>query len=69
MPVASAQVKSCLLLAGLRADGETTVVEPGPSRDHTERLLRAGGARVEREGPSTGPGTVRVSPLDRARWR
>ncbi len=63
MPVASAQVKSCLLLAGLRADGDTTIVEPGPSRDHTERLLRAGGARVEREGLSTGPGTVRVSPL------
>ena len=64
MPVASAQVKSCLLLAGLKAQGETTIVEPGPSRDHTERLLRAGGARVEREGSPTGPGTVRVHPFD-----
>ena len=59
MPVASAQVKSCLLLAGLRARGETVIVEPGPSRDHTERLLRAGGARVERDDA----GTVRVQPL------
>jgi len=64
MPVASAQVKSCLLLAGLKARGETSIVEPGPSRDHTERLLRAGGAQVERRGSPTGPGTVRVSPLD-----
>ncbi len=43
LPVASAQVKSCLLLAGLFADGVTTVREPGASRDHTERLLRASG--------------------------
>ncbi len=41
LPVASAQVKSALLLAGLYADGPTTVREPGPSRDHTERMLRA----------------------------
>jgi 3-phosphoshikimate 1-carboxyvinyltransferase len=40
LPVASAQVKSALLLAGLVADGETSVTEPAPSRDHTERLLR-----------------------------
>jgi 3-phosphoshikimate 1-carboxyvinyltransferase len=40
LPVASAQVKSCVLLAGLYADGETTVVESSPSRDHTERMLR-----------------------------
>ncbi len=46
MPVASAQVKSCLLLAGLMADGTTTVVERDPSRDHTERMLRAAGAKV-----------------------
>jgi 3-phosphoshikimate 1-carboxyvinyltransferase len=46
LPVASAQVKSCVLLAGLLADGETTVIEPSPSRDHTERMLRACGARV-----------------------
>lgn len=46
LPVASAQVKSAVLLAGLYADGETTVVEPAPTRDHTERLLTAAGARV-----------------------
>jgi 3-phosphoshikimate 1-carboxyvinyltransferase len=46
LPVASAQVKSCLLLAGLLADGETTVVERDPSRDHTERMLHAAGARI-----------------------
>jgi 3-phosphoshikimate 1-carboxyvinyltransferase len=40
MPVASAQVKSCLLLAGLYAEGETSVTEPAPTRDHTERMLR-----------------------------
>ena len=40
LPVASAQVKSCVLIAGMLADGSTTVVEPGPSRDHTERLMR-----------------------------
>ena len=47
MPVASAQVKSCLLFAGLLADGETRIVEPLPSRDHTERMLAAAGAEVE----------------------
>jgi len=41
LPVASAQVKSCVLLAGLFADGETSVTEPEPTRDHTERMLRA----------------------------
>jgi 3-phosphoshikimate 1-carboxyvinyltransferase len=46
LAVASAQVKSAVLLAGLYADGETTVVEPAPTRDHTERLLAAAGARV-----------------------
>ncbi|MDI1328295.1 MAG: 3-phosphoshikimate 1-carboxyvinyltransferase [Brevundimonas sp.] len=45
-PVASAQVKSAILLAGLNADGVTTVTEPEPSRDHTERMLRAFGAEV-----------------------
>ena len=45
--VASAQVKSCVLLAGLFADGPTTVVEPVATRDHTERLLRAMGVRLE----------------------
>ena len=49
-PVASAQVKSCLLLAGLYADAPTSVTEPALSRDHTERMLRAFGADVRREG-------------------
>jgi len=49
-PVASAQVKTAVLLAGLLADGETTVVEPAPSRDHTERMLPAFGVSVERSG-------------------
>ncbi len=52
LPVASAQVKSCVLLAGLHADGATTVVEPTVTRDHTERLLSAAGARLERQGDS-----------------
>ena len=50
MPVASAQVKSGLLLAGLFADGPVTVIEPGPARDHTERMLRAMGARLDVAG-------------------
>lgn len=50
MPVASAQVKSCLLLAGLGAEGITEVVEPAVSRDHTERLLTALGVKVGRDG-------------------
>ena len=50
MPVASAQVKSALLLAGLYADSPTTVIEPAPSRDHTEKMLAAFGARLERSG-------------------
>jgi 3-phosphoshikimate 1-carboxyvinyltransferase len=50
LPVASAQVKSCVLLAGLMADGATTVVEPAPSRDHTERMLAAAGVTVHRNG-------------------
>ncbi len=48
MPVASAQVKSCLLLAGLYADGVTRIREPAPSRDHTERMLAAFGHAVHR---------------------
>ena len=55
MPVASAQVKSCLLLAGLYADGTTQVTEPGPCRDHTERMLAGFGYPVERDGA-----TVRI---------
>jgi 3-phosphoshikimate 1-carboxyvinyltransferase len=50
MPVASAQVKSCLLLAGLYASGRTCVTEPAPTRDHTERMLRAFGRPVRRDG-------------------
>jgi 3-phosphoshikimate 1-carboxyvinyltransferase len=50
LPVASAQVKSCTLLAGLLAEGETTVVEPEPSRDHTERMLLGAGVRIARDG-------------------
>ncbi len=46
LPVASAQVKSCVLLAALGADGPTTIVEPAPSRDHTERMLRAAGIAI-----------------------
>jgi len=45
-PIASAQVKSCILLAGLMASGETTVTEPALSRDHSERMLRAFGAQL-----------------------
>ena len=50
LPVASAQVKSCVLLAGLGADGTTSVVEPAPSRDHTERMLAGAGVLVQRDG-------------------
>ncbi|HET9390894.1 MAG TPA: 3-phosphoshikimate 1-carboxyvinyltransferase [Steroidobacteraceae bacterium] len=50
LPVASAQVKSAVLLAGLRAKGITRVTEPAPARDHTERMLRAFGAPLRQEG-------------------
>jgi 3-phosphoshikimate 1-carboxyvinyltransferase len=60
MPVASAQVKSCLLFAGLLAEGETRVVEGLPSRDHSERMLAAAGAVIERDG-----GAVIVQPAQR----
>lgn len=56
MPIASAQVKSALLLAGLYAEGETIVEEPAKSRDHTERILRAFGADIKVDGL-----TVRVT--------
>jgi len=58
MPVASAQVKSCLLLAGLYADGETVVREPAPTRDHSERMLRGFGCEV-----STNNGEIRMQGL------
>jgi 3-phosphoshikimate 1-carboxyvinyltransferase len=57
LPIASAQVKSALLLAGLYADGPTTVRQPGPARDHTERMLAAMGAAIETTGL-----TVTLSP-------
>jgi 3-phosphoshikimate 1-carboxyvinyltransferase len=50
LPMASAQVKSAVLLAGLFADGETVVIQPGPARDHTERMLSAAGADLVTEG-------------------
>src|SRR5215212_11289504 len=49
-PVASAQVKSCAMLAALLASGETSIAEPHPTRDHTERLLVRAGVPVRREG-------------------
>lgn len=52
LAVASAQVKSALLLAGLRAHGTTSVTEPGRSRDHTERMLTAAGVEVRIDGPT-----------------
>lgn len=64
-PVASAQVKSAILLAGLYAEGPTTVNEPTKSRDHTERMLRAFGASVETKGNSvTVTPTDRLTPID-----
>jgi 3-phosphoshikimate 1-carboxyvinyltransferase len=51
LPMASAQVKSAILLAGLYADGETVVTEPAPTRDHTERMLRGFGMTVDTAGP------------------
>ena len=60
MPVASAQVKSCLLLAGLLAEGTTTIREPYWTRDHTERLLAAAGADIRRED-----GGIAIAPAER----
>ena len=62
LPVASAQVKSCLLHAGLYADGRTTVVEPLPTRDHTEIMLADAGAPVTRR-----PDRVSIGPAKRLR--
>jgi 3-phosphoshikimate 1-carboxyvinyltransferase len=64
LPVASAQIKSCVLLAGLLANGETAVIEPEPSRDHTERLLLRCGVTVERDGPR-----IAVCPQDELELR
>lgn len=60
LPVASAQVKSAILLAGLNAPGETVVIEPVPTRDHTERMLTAFGARVRTETDAAGALTIRL---------
>jgi 3-phosphoshikimate 1-carboxyvinyltransferase len=60
LPIASAQVKSCLLFAGLLAEGETRIVEPQRTRDHSERMLAAAGADVERDGDA-----IVVRPADR----
>jgi 3-phosphoshikimate 1-carboxyvinyltransferase len=54
LPVASAQIKSCVLLAGLYVDGVTTVIEPTPTRDHTERMLRGFGVDVSTRSKSEG---------------
>jgi 3-phosphoshikimate 1-carboxyvinyltransferase len=64
LPVASAQVKSALLLAGLYADGPTNLRVPGPARDHTERMLAAMGARLETGdwGLGTGGQRLRLEP-------
>jgi 3-phosphoshikimate 1-carboxyvinyltransferase len=70
MPVASAQVKSAILLAGLFAAGPTTVHEPAPTRDHTELMLRAMGARVDTVSQADGGASItlyspdRLKPLD-----
>src|SRR5919197_782162 len=60
LPVASAQIKSAVAIAALNADGATTIVEPEPSRDHTERMLAAAGAGVHRDGAA-----VTIGPADR----
>lgn len=69
LPVASAQIKSALLLAGLQAAGTTVLRSPGPSRDHTERMLRALGAHVEIADDGltvtlSGPQTLRGTDLE-----
>ena len=67
MPVASAQVKSCLLLAGMFAQGETCVHEPAPTRDHTERMLQGFGYPVRREGQTiciSGGGRLQACDID-----
>lgn len=67
LPVASAQVKSCLLLAGLYAHGQTCVTEPAPTRDHTERMLQGFGYSVAREGSTVclrGGGSLKATRID-----
>jgi len=62
MPIASAQVKSALLLAGLYADGPVTIREPAPTRDHTERMLRAAGVEVTAQADAEGRAIITVLP-------
>jgi 3-phosphoshikimate 1-carboxyvinyltransferase len=67
MPMASAQVKSCCLLAGMYADGKTCVTEPAVTRDHTERMLKAFGCDVEVQGSTacvTGPAKLIATDID-----
>lgn len=67
LPVASAQIKSCLLLAGLYAEGRTCVAEPAPTRDHTERMLRGFGYPIARYGNRAcveGRGRLTAMPID-----
>lgn len=67
LPMASAQVKSCLLLAGLYAEGKTSVTEPAPTRDHTERMLQGMGYAVEIEGSTVsvvGGGKLTATKID-----
>jgi 3-phosphoshikimate 1-carboxyvinyltransferase len=67
LPMASAQVKSCVLLAGLFAEGRTSVTEPAPTRDHTERMLRGFGYDVRRENDVIsleGGGALRGTEID-----
>ena len=61
IPVASAQIKSAILLAGLNAPGETVVIEPVPTRDHTERLLRHFGADINVEEINSGGRCITIS--------
>ncbi len=67
MPMASAQVKSSLLLAGLYADGDTCVTEPAPTRDHTERMLTGFGVEVKRDSNKvclSGGGSLKATKVD-----
>ncbi len=64
LPVASAQVKSAILLAGLNAEGKTEVIEPSPTRDHTERLLKSMGARITKEGETITIERSELSPIN-----
>ena len=67
MPMASAQVKSCLLLAGMYADGETSVTEPAPTRDHTERMLSGFSYPVKQQGSKvtiTADGKLTAADID-----